>query len=184
MISYNKKLIALIAIVIASIVLYTFGAPVVDQTPSTSPATTTATQSALPTDAIASSTAAGSRSVPKKIVPVPATAPVEVTDTSPAREQTDPRSMSVIVGEATYVGSVPAGSTVLDLMNALKAEGLRFEGKEFPGLGLRIDSVNGVSSDNGYYWFLYVNGKSSDAGVSQTKVLPGDVVEWRYKNGY
>ena len=31
---------------------------------------------------------------------------------------------------------------------------------------------------------LYVNGKSSDAGASQTILHSGDIVEWRYEKNY
>lgn len=78
-----------------------------------------------------------------------------------------------------------AESTVLGAMNVLKAEGrLTFSGREFSGLGFLIEEINEKRSANGYYWILRINGTLSEKGVSQATVVPGDIVEWRYENGY
>ena len=75
--------------------------------------------------------------------------------------------------------------TVLDAMNARAAEGeLLFSGRDFPGLGFFVEEINGKRSADGYYWILYINGELSDKGVSQARVEPGDIVEWRYEKGY
>ena len=73
-------------------------------------------------------------------------------------------------------------STVLDTMQALMAEGkLSFSGRDFLGLGFFVEEINGAGPADGNYWFLYVNGASSETGASQTHLKTGDVVEWRYK---
>ncbi len=97
------------------------------------------------------------------------------------REAADPRSVRVLIGDAVYVGVVPNGSTVLEAMRQLQQEGLEFEGREYPSLGFFVESINGKENADGNYWFLYVSGKSSDAGASQTRLQAGDIVEWRYQ---
>ncbi len=83
------------------------------------------------------------------------------------------------------VASVPSGSTVLDAMRKLAASGkLAFEGREYPSLGYFVESINGKKYGGGFYWFLYINGRSSDTGASQTTLEDGDAIEWRYEKKY
>lgn len=70
------------------------------------------------------------------------------------------------------------------MQTAAEDEGLAFIGKEYPSLGLFIESINGKKAESGYYWFLYINGVSSTQGVSSARISPGDVIEWRYKQSY
>jgi hypothetical protein len=78
--------------------------------------------------------------------------------------------------------AVPTSSTVETAMKLLESQNSSFTFSEqtYQGLGEFVDSINGKANANGYYWFLYVNGKDSNAGASQTIVHPGDVIEWRY----
>lgn len=51
-------------------------------------------------------------------------------------------------------------------------------------LGTFVDTINGQKNSDGYYWILYLNGRTSDIGASQTTLNDGDIVEWRYEKGY
>lgn len=63
-------------------------------------------------------------------------------------------------------------------------DAISFTARDFPGLGVFIESINGKKNADGYFWILYVNGKSSDTGASQTTLKAGDAIEWRYEKGY
>lgn len=94
-------------------------------------------------------------------------------------------SVSLLVEGTRYTTRVPEGSTVLDAMRSIPPNsGFSFEGKEYPSLGYFVDSINGKKHASGLYWFLYVNGTSSDTGASQTTLKDGDVIEWRYQKNY
>jgi len=62
-----------------------------------------------------------------------------------------------------------------------------FTGKDYSSLGFFVESINGLpaqagkKNSDGFYWILYVNGKSSDLGVSQAKISSGDTIEWKYE---
>jgi len=74
------------------------------------------------------------------------------------------------------------GTTALDAMRSLQESGdLTFDGQDTQSLGFFVESINGKKNADGMYWFLYVNGKSSDTGVSSTRLNPGDAVEWKYE---
>lgn len=88
------------------------------------------------------------------------------------------------VRDTPYLARVSDGANVLDAMNAASSQGLTYSGKQFMGLGLRVDEIGGVRSENGNYWFLYVNGKTSDLGASDMTLKQGDEIEWRYKQSY
>ncbi len=89
---------------------------------------------------------------------------------------------TLIVGDDRY--SIRTHGTVLDAMRSLASDGLAFTGKDYPSLGFFVESVNGKKASGGYYWILYVNGKSSDTGASQTRLSAGDTVEWRFEKSY
>lgn len=81
--------------------------------------------------------------------------------------------------------SAETRGTVLEVMQTRAEKGeFSFSGRDFPGLGFFVEEINGKRNANGYYWILYVNGTSSQTGVSQTVLSAGDVIEWKYEKGY
>jgi len=94
-------------------------------------------------------------------------------------------NVTIAVASTTYAVYTAVGSTVLDAMQAAASStSFIFTGREYPSLGYFVESIGGKKNADGYYWFLYVNGKSSDTGASQTNLSTGDAVEWRYKKEY
>lgn len=89
------------------------------------------------------------------------------------------------IPDTSYGVHAPPGTTVLDVMHVLASTThFTFTGRGYPSLGFFVESINGKKSSDGNYWFLYLNGKSSDTGVSQTTLEPGDTVEWKYEKSY
>ncbi len=126
-------------------------------------------------------------------VPLPSTASAQAivsteapVASAPEVRQTRPvcESVRITVGTASYVPCVASEVTVLAAMQEATKDGLVFTGREYPGLGFFVESINGTSGGDGYYWFLYINDESSSTGASGTLVRPGDIVEWRYKQSY
>lgn len=78
----------------------------------------------------------------------------------------------------TYSFTATISGTALD---AMRASGVPFTGKDYPGIGLFVTSIAGRVNTDNEYWFLYVNGTSSASGASATHISPGDIVEWRYE---
>lgn len=94
-------------------------------------------------------------------------------------------NITFIVGDDSYRLYAPPGSTVLDAMRALASTTpFAFSGREYPSLGFFVESINGKRNADGLYWFLYINNKSSNTGVSNTTLHPGDTVEWRFERDY
>ncbi|MEK7133819.1 MAG: DUF4430 domain-containing protein [Patescibacteria group bacterium] len=115
------------------------------------------------------------------VTPATPTAPTP----SVAQKPQSAPNITLSVGSSTYAIYAPEHSSVLNAMKTLAStNALSFSGKEFPSLGMFIDSINGRKNAGGYYWILYVNGTSSDTGASQTTLEEGDFVEWRYERGY
>jgi hypothetical protein len=92
----------------------------------------------------------------------------------------------VHVNESRVRIPVLAEGTVLDAMRAYEtvSDTFSYAGKEHPGIGFYVQEVNGTQEGEGYYWILYVNGKTADMGASKQKVTPRDVLEWRFQEGY
>lgn len=84
-----------------------------------------------------------------------------------------------------YQFTVTATGTVLEAMKTHQTTkpAFTFAGREFTGLGLLVESINGQSSANGFYWTLYINNTLADRGVSTAMVYPDDLITWRYQNG-
>jgi len=101
---------------------------------------------------------------------------------SPSSTQT---GITVSIEGATYIAAIQDNSSVLEAMRTLQESGeFIFSGREYPSLGFFVESVNEKYGTDGFYWILYVNGKLSGAGASQTMLKAGDAIEWRYEKGY
>ena len=88
-------------------------------------------------------------------------------------------------GEARYEAEIPEGKTVYEFMEILRnAQGLRFNGKPFSGLGFFVEEINGVRNNPQArkYWVYYVNGKKANIGISQYIVQSHDIIEWKYED--
>ncbi len=96
-----------------------------------------------------------------------------------------PRAETSSLRSTSFTFTANATGTVLEAMRALEKDAsFTFSGREFSGLGFFVEEINGKRGENGYYWILHINGTTSDLGVSQARVGPGDSVEWRYEKGY
>ncbi|MBA3789184.1 DUF4430 domain-containing protein [Patescibacteria group bacterium] len=137
--------------------------------------------------AIGSSSQAAT-SAPISPQPVAQTVSSSVVSTSPSRTapvSAPSSSATVIVGDTQYRVAIAGGETLEDALTGLATQGsFTFTQKNYLGLGEFVDSINGKKSGGGYYWFLYVNGKISNTGVSTTHLSQSDVVEWRYDRSY
>lgn len=103
---------------------------------------------------------------------------------APIARATAPQTEAVIAPEPPTVVRMVAKKTqtVLETMQYERSIGkINFTSHAYPSLGDFVDSVEGRKNEGGMYWFLYVNGTSSDLGASQKQVAPGDVIEWRYE---
>ncbi len=94
-------------------------------------------------------------------------------------------NVTLLVGSSSYHTFIPTGSTVFDLMRTLASTtDFRFTYRTYQSLGAFIESIDGMANAHDWYWFLYINGKSSQTGATQTALNPGDTVEWRYEKNY
>lgn len=94
-------------------------------------------------------------------------------------------NVTLSIAGNSYAAFAPQGSTVIDAMRALASTSdFTFAGKDYPSLGFFVDSINGKTAESGYSWILYVNGKLSGTGASQTTLKAGDAIEWRYEKNY
>jgi len=89
------------------------------------------------------------------------------------------------VGDRTYSATVAPNETVMSAMRTLAmTDDFTYTSKEYSGLGVFVDSINGKKNGNGMYWILYVNDALSNSGAGATVLSAGDVVEWKYEKGY
>ena len=91
---------------------------------------------------------------------------------------------TLLVEDARYEMPIKNGASILDVMRAFASStSFRFSSRQFPVIGVFVESINGKKNANGKYWILYVNGTQSPKGVSQSFVFDGDKIEWRYEKG-
>ena len=60
-----------------------------------------------------------------------------------------------------------------------KVNNFTFNYKEYSGLGIFIDEINGVKGGQGGYWIYYINNKEANVGVSNYILKDGDSVLWK-----
>lgn len=146
-----------------------------------------ATESATTTPAAAAVKSAAPAAL---VSPAPATQtpPSSATPASPAPTQTAAETAAetatLVIEGRRYSFQVTDGITVADAMRNLSSTGLRYTAREYAGLGIFIESIDGKSGTKDEGWFLYVNDVSAPRGASQTIVEIGDIIEWRFKKSY
>ncbi|HEX9721910.1 MAG TPA: DUF4430 domain-containing protein [Candidatus Paceibacterota bacterium] len=74
---------------------------------------------------------------------------------------------------------IGAGDSVLSLF---EKSGVTLEKRNFPGLGVFIEAINGVHNSNNYYWQFWVNGEYANIGASEYELRHGDQVLWKRTN--
>jgi hypothetical protein len=93
-------------------------------------------------------------------------------------------SMVPVVSRDSHTFLAQKDGTVLEAMVLEDASGFTFTTKNYPALGVFVESINGKENRDGKYWILYLNGATSTLGASSARVSPGDRVEWRYEDSY
>lgn len=104
---------------------------------------------------------------------------------APTAVATQTPNITLVVEGHSYTTFAPAGATVLDAMRTLASTSdFTFTGRDYPSLGFFVESINGQKAEAKHTWILYVNGKLSGTGASQTTLKAGDSVEWKYEKSY
>jgi len=78
------------------------------------------------------------------------------------------------------------GKTVFDLLKKVTQENnLEFSFKEYPDLGVFIESIDNVRNDSktNKWWQYWVNGEYDQVGASNFILKDGDLVKWKYVEG-
>jgi len=80
--------------------------------------------------------------------------------------------------------AISKDSTVFSLLEELsKKENFKLESKEYKGMGMLVENIDGVKNgtDN-KYWQYWVNGKLPMVSADQKEVKKGDKIEWKFAN--
>lgn len=90
----------------------------------------------------------------------------------------------MVILDKKYETEIKEGATVYDAMKSIesvKENNFSFKIKEYPGLGIFVDGINGIMGTSGKYWIYYVNDKEASVSVSKYKINNGDVISWKYE---
>jgi len=82
----------------------------------------------------------------------------------------------------SYQTTFSENSTIFSLLEALsKEESLQLEWKIYEGMGVFVESIDGVKNgtDN-KYWQYWVNDKSPSVSADNYTVKMGDKIEWKF----
>jgi hypothetical protein len=93
-------------------------------------------------------------------------------------------TVSFIISSQKLAVPFEENKSVFDFMKDFRAKGLiGFTEKNYAGMGYLIEEINGQKNNikENMYWFFYVNGQSSQAGVSQYILKSNDVIEWKFE---
>ncbi|MBI2577646.1 MAG: DUF4430 domain-containing protein [Candidatus Wildermuthbacteria bacterium] len=76
--------------------------------------------------------------------------------------------------------NIVAGNTVWQLLQALeRRHGIILETRNFAGVGIFVEGINGIRNTNTQYWQYWVNGEYAKVGAGQYKLKNGDEVLWK-----
>lgn len=86
------------------------------------------------------------------------------------------------IGEGKYEGAINESTSIYDFMTELRRKGkINFKEKNYMGMGKFIEEVNGVKNSGEKNWIYYINGQKANVGVSNYKLINGDIVSWKYE---
>lgn len=97
----------------------------------------------------------------------------------------DKVSFKIIEGNGRVISSLlvaSADDTVFSLLSAMsKKENFSLESKEYKGMGVLVESIDGIKNgtDN-KYWQYWINGNLPMVSADQKEVKNGDRIEWRF----
>jgi hypothetical protein len=74
--------------------------------------------------------------------------------------------------------SVKEGDTVMRFLQSERKVSLRYGG----GFVQSIDGLSGKGATGQRDWFYWVNGQEASVGAAESKLHPGDVVQWDYRD--
>ena len=81
-----------------------------------------------------------------------------------------------------YETKIKEETSVYDFMDKLRSEGkINFKEKNYLGIWQFIEEINGVKGNGDKSWIYYVNEKKANIGVSNYKLINGDIVSWKYE---
>ena len=105
-------------------------------------------------------------------------------ETPPTQTQSQDTRLIIDFGEGeniTYLkGSLDGDETAFSLLNeALGQNNIEAETQQYD-FGVFVKSINGFESSAEMAWIYFVNGEAGQVAADQTKVSPGDTVEWKY----
>ncbi|MCX6760979.1 MAG: DUF4430 domain-containing protein [Candidatus Nealsonbacteria bacterium] len=94
-------------------------------------------------------------------------------------------SYKIIEGNGKIISStifISKNSNVFSLLEEMsKQENFKIESKEYKGMGLLVESIDGVKNgtDN-KYWQYWVNGELPMVAADKKEVKNGDKIEWKF----
>ena len=77
----------------------------------------------------------------------------------------------------TFDVNVSENTTAFDLLKGH----VKIAYKDFPGVGVFINSIENISNSQDKYWMFYVDGNLSGVGVSAYVINQSTVIEMRYE---
>lgn len=77
----------------------------------------------------------------------------------------------------TFDVNVSENTTAFDLLKGH----VKIAYKDYPGMGVFINSIENVSNSQDNYWMFYVDGNLSGVGVSAYVINQSTVIEMRYE---
>lgn len=70
-----------------------------------------------------------------------------------------------------------SGQLAIDLL----ASNAQIETIDYGDAGEFVTNINGLAADSEHYWAFYVNNQYAEQGVSQTKLVEGDIIKFVYE---
>lgn len=89
-------------------------------------------------------------------------------------------NIQIVVEGKVYESNVKEGVSIYQAMIdlSLQNKDFVFTSKDYSGMGMFVDSINGVQGKDGKYWVYYLNDKKASIGISKNFLKEGDAIRW------
>ena len=70
---------------------------------------------------------------------------------------------------------VKSGTNAFEAMQ----EAFSVEYKDYGKMGVMVETINGISPEQGKFWKLFVNGQEAQTGISSLAIKENTLIEWK-----
>jgi uncharacterized protein YijF (DUF1287 family) len=89
------------------------------------------------------------------------------------------------INGAKIESELTESGTIYDFMQKARTDKkIDFKEKIYTSMGAFVEEINNIKNNGEQNWIYYVNNQKANIGISNYKLMPGDIVSWRFEKAF